>query len=138
MTEEEIKKNEELWNQEQLEKGNLKTDKIGTDSILVVTTTPNIEGHPIKEYKDIVFGEVVQGTDVLSGMAAGLADMFGSRSNSYESYLMKARAEAIDEMKQRAIKRGANAIVGVKVDCEVTGESHMMQVTASGTAVVIE
>lgn len=28
---------------------------------MIITTTMQIEGHPIKEYKGIVFGEVVEG-----------------------------------------------------------------------------
>ena len=32
---------------------------------MIVTTTPQIEGHAIREYKGIVFGEVVSGMDFL-------------------------------------------------------------------------
>ena len=57
---------------------------------MIVTTTPTIEGTTIKEYKGIVFGEVILGTDVFKDIAAGFRDIFGGRSKSYESSLIKA------------------------------------------------
>ena len=32
---------------------------------MIITTTPTLEGHPIREYKGIVFGEVITGMDVV-------------------------------------------------------------------------
>ena len=43
---------------------------------------------------------------------------------------------ALREMEQRAVERGADAVVGVDVDYEVLGaENGMLMVTTSGTAV---
>ncbi|MBC7959258.1 MAG: putative heavy metal-binding protein [Vallitaleaceae bacterium] len=105
---------------------------------MIVTTTPNIEGKKIIEYKGIVFGEIVSGVDFVKDFAAGLTNFFGGRSNSYESELIQARETAVEEMKRRAMELGANAVVGVDLDYEVLGQSgNMLMVTASGTAVVI-
>ena len=42
----------------------------------------------------------------------------------------------MNEMVQRALQMGANAVVGVDVDYEVLGTNNgMLMVTASGTAV---
>ena len=102
-------------------------------------TTPTIEGKRIVEYKGIVFGEVVAGVDFVRDFAAGLTNFFGGRSNSYEDELQQARDTAIIEMEQRAIDRGANAVVGVDVDYEVLGANNaMLMVSVSGTAVVVE
>ena len=102
-------------------------------------TTPTIEGKRIVEYKGIVFGEVVAGVDFVRGFAAGLTNFFGGRSNSYEDELQQARDTAIIEMEQRAIDRGANAVVGVDIDYEVLGANNaMLMVSVSGTAVVVE
>ncbi len=103
---------------------------------MIVTTTPTIEGTTIKEYKGIVFGEVILGTDVFKDIAAGFRDIFGGRSKSYESSLIKAREEALNELISRANQVGANAVVGAKVDVEVAGTGLMM-ITASGTAVLL-
>ncbi len=104
---------------------------------MIITTTPSIEGRQIKEYKGIVFGEVVSGIDFVRDFAAGLTNFFGGRSGSYEEEITDARTNALREMEQRAVTMGANAIVGVDIDYEVLGQGNMIMVTASGTAVVI-
>jgi uncharacterized protein YbjQ (UPF0145 family) len=106
---------------------------------MIVTTTPGIEGKAIREYKGIVFGEVVAGVDFIKDFAAGLTNFFGGRSGSYEGELIDAREKAVKELEERAKKMGANAVVGVDVDYEVLGQSNnMLMVIASGTAVVVE
>ena len=106
---------------------------------MILTTTPTVEGYKIVEYKGIVFGEVINGVDVVKDFAAGLTNFFGGRSNSYEGELVQARENAMKEMRQRAKEMGANAVVGVDIDYEVLGQSNnMLMVTASGTAVVVE
>ena len=42
------------------------------------------------------------------------------------------------EMIERAQAMGANAVVGVDIDYESIGQSNMMMVSVSGTAVVVE
>jgi len=106
---------------------------------MLITTTPNVEGRKIIEYKGIVFGEVISGINFIKDFAAGLSNFFGGRSGAYEGELIEAREEAIREMEKRAGFLGANAIVGVDIDYEVLGQGgNMIMVTASGTAVVIE
>jgi len=106
---------------------------------MISTTTNNIEGKTIIEYKGIVFGEVVSGVNFIKDFAAGLSNFFGGRSKSYEGELIEARENAIREMEMRASRLGANAVVGVRIDYEVLGQGgNMLMVTASGTAVVIE
>lgn len=106
---------------------------------MICTTTPGIDGRRIREYRGIVFGEVVSGVNFVKDFAAGLTNFFGGRSGSYEEELIEARENAILEMQQRAQHLGADAVVGVKMDYEVLGANNgMLMVTASGTAVVTE
>ncbi|WP_206460437.1 putative heavy metal-binding protein [Anaerovorax sp. IOR16] len=106
---------------------------------MIVTTTPSVEGKKITQYKGIVFGEVVSGVNLLKDFAAGLSNIFGGRSGSYEDELINARLNALKEMEYRALELGANAIVGVDIDYEVLGSDNgMLMVTASGTAVFCE
>ncbi|WMM26021.1 putative heavy metal-binding protein [Tissierella sp. MB52-C2] len=105
---------------------------------MISTTTPSIEGRKIVEYKGIIFGEVISGVNFIKDFAAGLTNIFGGRSGSYEGELIESREKAIAEMESRARQIGANAVVGVDVDYEVLGQGNMLMVTASGTAVVIE
>lgn len=106
---------------------------------MIVTTTPNVEGKKIVEYKGIVFGEVISGINFIKDFAAGLSNFFGGRSGSYEGELLEARENALREMQEKAHMLGANAVVGVNVDYEVLGANNgMLMVTASGTAVRVE
>lgn len=104
--------------------------------VTYISTTPTLEGLRITAYHDIVFGEVIVGTDVVRDFAAGFTNFFGGHSTEYEEVLSKARGEAIGEMKKRAASLGANAVVGVDIDYESLGQ--MLMVTASGTAVTVE
>ncbi|MCL2492395.1 MAG: putative heavy metal-binding protein [Coriobacteriia bacterium] len=106
---------------------------------MIITTTPQVEGKKIVDYKGIVFGEVVNGVDFVKDISAGITNFLGGRSGSYEGELIQSRTDAINEMSQRAAEMGANAVIGVDVDYEVLGAgNNMLMVTASGTAVVID
>lgn len=107
--------------------------------VTYVSTTPTLEGHRITAYHDIVFGEVIVGTDFVRDFAAGFTNFFGGRSTEYEESLIDARQRAVEEMKKRAADMGANAVVGVDIDYEALGaDNTMLMVIASGTAVVVE
>ena len=75
--------------------------------MILVTTTPSVDGYTITNYQGIVFGEVVSGVNMFKDLGAGLRNMFGGRSQGYEEELMRARNEAIAEMQQRAEAMGA-------------------------------
>ena len=106
---------------------------------MIVTTSGNVEGRRIVEYKGIVFGEVVSGVNFLRDLGASFRNFFGGRSEGYEDELMNAREKALLEMEERAMARGADAIIGVKMDYEVLGaDNGMLMVTCSGTAVKLD
>ena len=106
---------------------------------MIVTTTPTIEGHPIREYKGLVTGETIIGANFVKDFFAGIRDIVGGRSSSYESVLREAKDIALQEMQERALAMGANAVVGIDLDYEVMGNNgSMLMVTASGTAVVVK
>jgi uncharacterized protein YbjQ (UPF0145 family) len=76
------------------------------------------------------------GANIFRDLFAGIRDIVGGRSASYEKELSKARQIALEEIEAAAAQRGANAVVGVDLDYEVLGaNSGMLMVSASGTAV---
>jgi uncharacterized protein YbjQ (UPF0145 family) len=101
--------------------------------MMIVTTTPSVEGRRIVEYRGIVTGEAILGANVFRDIFAGITDIIGGRSGAYEASLGKARETALAEMEARARKLGADAVVGVDLDYEVI--NGMMMVSATGTAV---
>ena len=106
---------------------------------MIITTTPTIEGKRIKEYKGLVFGEVVSGANFIRDFFASITDVIGGRSGVYESKLNKSRQEALDELVEEARKVGANAVVGVSLEYQsMDGDKSMFIVVATGTAVVAE
>jgi uncharacterized protein YbjQ (UPF0145 family) len=106
---------------------------------MIVTTTPSIEGKRITDYRGIVTGEAILGANLFKDIFAGVRDIVGGRSATYEAELQRARDIALQEIRERAAQTGANAIVGVDLDYEVLGAGNgMLMVSASGTAVVVE
>jgi uncharacterized protein YbjQ (UPF0145 family) len=106
---------------------------------MIVTTTPSIEGKRITQYCGIVTGEAILGANLFKDIFAGIRDLVGGRSATYERELQRARDLALAEMQQRAQEAGGNAVVGVDLDYEVLGTGNgMLMVSASGTAVLVE
>jgi uncharacterized protein YbjQ (UPF0145 family) len=104
-----------------------------------LTTTPGIDGKRITRYCGVVAGEAVLGANIFKDLFAGIRDLVGGRSGTYEKELQRARDIALEELRQRAHDLGANAVVGIDIDYEVLGkENGMLMVSASGTAVIIE
>ena len=118
---------------------------------MILSTTPQIEGHTIREYKGIVTGETIIGANMFKDLFAGIRDIVGGRAGAYKKVLAEAKDTSMQEMMQRAQAMGArsssarllpagrkNAIVGIDIDYETVGANgSMLMVATSGTAVVI-
>jgi uncharacterized protein YbjQ (UPF0145 family) len=103
---------------------------------VILTTTPSVEGRRVQSYHGIVTGEAIVGAHLFKDLFAGIRDIVGGRSGTYERTLGDARKIALDELGQAAAALGADAVVGVDLDYEVLGSNNgMLMVTASGTAV---
>ena len=106
--------------------------------MMTLSTTPQIEGRTIREYKGVVTGETIIGANFVKDFFAGIRDIVGGRSASYEQVLREAKDTSMQEMVDRAQAMGANAIVGIDIDYETIGANgSMLMVATSGTAVVI-
>ncbi len=106
---------------------------------MLMTTTPTIENHKITKYLGLVCGEVIIGAHMGKDFLAGITNLVGGRSDAYETTIRETRDGAIAEMLEEAKAAGGNAIVGVKFDYQVIGQSgSMMMVAVCGTAVVAE
>jgi len=108
---------------------------------VLVTTTHAVEGRRINAYKGLVGGDAILGANMFRDFFAGIRDILGGRSGSYEKVLRTAKNEAIADMIEQARELGANAVVGVDLDYEtiqIQDGGSMLMVSASGTAVVLE
>lgn len=106
---------------------------------MLLTTTPTVQGHEIKQYMGVVTGETIIGANFIKDICASFTDFFGGRSGTYENVLREAKDAALKEMSERAQQMGANAVVGIDLDYETIGaQGSMLMVTCSGTAVIID
>jgi uncharacterized protein YbjQ (UPF0145 family) len=106
--------------------------------IMILTTTPIIQGHEVREYKGVVAGETIIAANVLKDVMANIRDFFGGRSSSYEKVLIEGREAAMRELEERARQMGANAVVGIHIEYGSVNQGTMLMIAATGTAVVIE
>ena len=90
---------------------------------MLFTTTPTVEGYPIKQYMGVVTGE-----SVIRNFSYG----------TYEQLLENARNESMNKMAHHAAQAGAKAVVGIDIDYGCIGLGGSASVVAcSGTAVII-
>ena len=105
---------------------------------MILTTTASIEGRPAQEYLGVINAQSIIGANMFKDIFAGLRDLIGGRSKTYERVIEEAKEDAMRELTQKAQSMGANAVVGIDLDFETVGASgSMLMVIATGTAVRI-
>ncbi len=105
---------------------------------MITTTTHNIEGKPVQQYLGVVSSESIIGANIIKDLFAGIRDIVGGRSGTYERVIEEARNNAMSELVQKAQSIGANAVIGIDLDFETVGAGgSMLMVIATGTAVRI-
>ena len=105
---------------------------------MLVTTTDTVQNQSVETYLGVVTAEVVYGTNVLKDFFAGIRDTLGGRTGSYEKVFEKGQQKAIEELKQRAQKLNADAVIGIKIDTgtiSIDNKGVLLLITATGTAV---
>lgn len=105
---------------------------------MILTTTDVIQDAQVQAYLGIVTAEVVYGTNFLRDFFAGIRDMIGGRTGSYEEIFQKGQREALAELEKRAQRLGANAVIGIEIDTgtiNIDTSGALLLITAVGTAV---
>ncbi|MEB3830831.1 YbjQ family protein [Phormidium sp. CCY1219] len=108
---------------------------------MILTTTDVIQDAVVESYLGVVTAEVVYGSNALRDFFAGIRDMIGGRTGSYEEVFRKGQLEAIAELEKRAQSLGANAVVGIEIDTgtiNVDDRGALLLITATGTAVKLQ
>ncbi len=109
-------------------------------SSMLVSTTFDIQGRRIREFKGLVRGITVRAPTIGQGILGGLKSIIGGQIGAYTEMCEQARQTAYDLMVQHAQQVGANAILGVRYDASDVGggRSASTEVLCYGTAVVLE
>lgn len=104
---------------------------------MLASTTDSVEGQQVTDQLGVVSGDAVLGTNFFRDLFAGVRDIIGGRSGSYEKELKRAKELSVEEMVAEARELGADAVIGVDLDYEhLGGENRSMLIfSANGTAV---
>jgi uncharacterized protein YbjQ (UPF0145 family) len=102
---------------------------------MIYATTSILEGYQIEKYLGVIAGEAIMGANAFKDFSAGIRDIVGGRSGSYEKELHQAKELAMEDLTAKAEELGANAVIGMDLDYE-TIRGSMLMVSVSGTAVV--
>ncbi len=98
---------------------------------MILTTTNSIEGHKIQDYISIVTGVAM--TKKAATMSFSLTKYYTQVQQNVEI----VKEEAFQKLMDNAKKTKANAVVGIKVEIELTTGNYVM-VSITGTAVRVE
>jgi len=101
---------------------------------MILSTGPTIEGRPVRDHLGVVSAQAIMGVNIGKDITAGLRNIVGGRSKSYEGEISKAVSEVMLELEAGAAQLGAEAILSIDIDYETVG-SNMLMVAGSGTAV---
>ncbi len=104
---------------------------------MIVVTTENVPGHPVRQVKGQVFGVVVRSRGIGGNVMAGLRSLVGGEIHEYTQMLEEARRHALDRLVANASAMGANAVVMMRFDSAEIGQT-MSEIVAYGTAVVLD
>jgi uncharacterized protein YbjQ (UPF0145 family) len=112
--------------------------KIGSREFLMVTT-PTIPGYKIVKVLGVVTGLTPRTRGVLGKFIAGFQTMLGGEVTAFTTELEKARQEAMDRVRQKALEMGANAVVGLDIETSDLGlQAGVIVISATGTAVIVK
>lgn len=103
---------------------------------ILVSTMNDVPGYEVVAVHGEVCGLIVRARNVFSNFGAGLRTVFGGEVRGYTDLLLRSREEAIGRMREEAAKRGANAVIAMRFDCNEIADI-MSEVAAYGTAVTV-
>jgi uncharacterized protein YbjQ (UPF0145 family) len=84
----------------------------------------------------LVSSHVIVGTGPLTALSSAFNDFLGKKSETYAEILQLAEKDCLNILKENAVKKGAVAITGLRVNyTELTGANGMIMVNMLGNAV---
>lgn len=103
-----------------------------------ILTTHTPFGWEYESY-GIVTGQSVTGTGFVSEFKSDFSDFFGGQSGSFNKKLSSGEVLCFRQLRAKALKKNANAIIATDIDYGEAGASKgMLMVCAAGTAVNVK
>jgi len=104
---------------------------------MIITNTDFIVGKDIKEILGLVRGNTIQAKSIGKDIKAGFRNIAGGEIKEYTEMLAEAREIALERMKEKATKIGADAIINVRfMTSAIMGGAA--EILAYGTAVKLK
>jgi len=110
---------------------------VNLEKDVLISTTESIPGYKIVKVLGIVSGSVVLARNLGRDILAGLRNIAGGEIKEYTELMATARDIALKRLKEKALKMGANAIIGVRFSSSAI-MGGAAETLAYGTAVVVE
>jgi uncharacterized protein YbjQ (UPF0145 family) len=108
-----------------------------TDPDVLISTTDEVPGFKTRKYIGIVWASSARSLDSFSEIGAMVRSIGGGDLPAFRKLLNEGRHAVLHELAGIAKARGANAIVGVRLEsASIVGGT--LDVYAYGTAVVVE
>lgn len=104
-----------------------------------MVTTPTIPGYKITKVIGVVTGLTPRTRGVLGQIIGSIQSLFGGEITAFTIELEKARIEAMNRMREKAMNMGANAVISLDMETSDIGvQAGIVVFSATGTAVVVE
>ncbi|HEU4929525.1 MAG TPA: YbjQ family protein [Candidatus Krumholzibacteria bacterium] len=104
---------------------------------MIVVTTNEVPGHRVTQVFGLVQGSSVRARHLGTDILAFFKNITGGEILQYTKLLAEAREQALDRMREEAVKHGANAVVGLRFSSTDISEGAS-ELLVYGTAVQVE
>ena len=104
---------------------------------MIVVTTDEVPGHRITQVFGLVQGSSVRARHLGTDILAFFKNLTGGEILQYTKLMAEAREQALDRMREEAVRAGANAIVAARFSSTDISEGAS-ELLVYGTAVQIE
>jgi uncharacterized protein YbjQ (UPF0145 family) len=108
-----------------------------TDPDVLISTTEEIPGFKSKKYIGVVWASSARSLDSVSEIGAIVRSIGGGDLPAFRKMLNESRHSVLHELAATAKARGANAIVGMRLE-STSVVAGTLDVYAYGTAIVAE
>ena len=104
---------------------------------MIMTNTDFVSGKEIKDMLGLVKGNTIQAKSIGKDIKAGFRHMAGGEIKEYTTMLAESREIALQRMKEKAEKMGADAVINIRfMTSAIMGGAA--EILAYGTAVKLK
>ena len=108
-----------------------------TEHDVLISSTDSLPGFRVEKYVGLVWASSARCLDSASEVGAMLKSLTGGELPAFRKLLNEGRHAVVHELAQNAKARGANAVIGVRLESTAIVQGTL-DVYAYGTAVVVK